>query len=204
MLFGKFKRILLNTKSESNEGKSAMDFKTVTLNLLSAFENERVSYALIGGFAVSLWGYQRATVDMDFLVKRDDMKKVRQIVEELGYRCIHATDNVTQFESEDKLKGKLDFLHAFRPASLSMLERAAHKKIFDGDQTIPVILPEDLIGLKIQAIKNDPSRTALDMTDIEALMRIFGAVLDWKRIEEYFDLFGMQEEAAKLRQKYDV
>ena len=85
-----------------------------------------------------------------------------------------------------------------------MLERAELKTIFDGEQTIPVILPEDLIGLKIQAINNDPSRTALDMVDIEALMNIFGAKLDWKRIYGYFELFGRQETAAKLRLKYDV
>ena len=31
-----------------------MDFKAVTSSLLSAFEQDHVSYALIGGFAVSL------------------------------------------------------------------------------------------------------------------------------------------------------
>ncbi|MFZ4438306.1 MAG: nucleotidyl transferase AbiEii/AbiGii toxin family protein [Syntrophales bacterium] len=181
-----------------------MDFKTVTSNLLREFELKHVSYALIGGFAVSLWGYQRSTVDMDFMVNRNDMDKVRKIVENLGYRCIHASENVTQFDSEDKRQGKLDFLHAFRPTSLLMLDRAEPKTIFDGEQTIPVILPEDLIGLKVQAINNDPSRTPLDMADIEALMNIFAAKLDWKRMEGYFELFEMQETFAKLRQKYNA
>jgi len=180
-----------------------VDFKTVTTNLLEALLQEHVSYALIGGFAVSLWGYQRATVDMDFLVNRNDMDKVREIVEKLGYRCIHASENVSQFSSEDRRQGKLDFLHAFRPASLAMLERAKHKTIFDGEQTVPVILPEDLIGLKVQAINNDPSRRPLDMTDIEALMKIFGSSLDWDRINNYFELFGMQDTAAELKAKYD-
>lgn len=181
-----------------------MDFKTVTTNLLHALEQAQVSYALIGGFAVSLWGYQRATVDMDFLVNGNDMAKVRQVVEELGYRCIHSSENVTQFTSDDHHLGKLDFLHASRPASLAMLDKAAHKTIFDGEQTIPVILPEDLIGLKVQAINNDPARTALDMADIEALMRIFGSALDWQRIDSYFELFGLQETGARLRQAYDI
>ena len=181
-----------------------MDFKTVTSNLLTAFELEHVSYALIGGFAVSLWGYQRATVDIDFLVNGNDMEKVRQIVEGMGYRCIHASENVTQFSSDDKRQGTLDFLHAFRPASLQMLERAKLKSIFDGEQSIPVIVPEDLIGLKVQALNNDPSRTQLDMADIEALMKIFGGALDWTRIEGYFELFGGTEACAKLRHTYDV
>lgn len=181
-----------------------MDFKTVTSNLLSAFEREHISYALIGGFAVSLWGYQRATVDIDFLVNNDDMKKVRRIVEKMGYRCIHASENVSQFLSDDKKQGNLDFLHAFRPASLHMLERAKQKTIFDGEQTISIIIPEDLIGLKIQAINNDPSRAPFDMADIEALMKIFGTALDWALIEEYFELFDKAETATVLRKKYDV
>ena len=76
-----------------------MDFKTVTSNLISALKLENIRYALIGGFAVSLWGYQRATLDIDFLVNNDDMKKVQNIVESMGYRCIHATENVTQYLS---------------------------------------------------------------------------------------------------------
>jgi hypothetical protein len=181
-----------------------VDFKTVTTKLLAALEKDHVSYALIGGFAVSLWGYQRATVDMDFLVNNNDIGKVCRIVEAMGYRCIHASENVTQFVSDDKYLGNLDFLHAFRPASLSMLDRAKRKAIFDGVESIPVIMPEDLIGLKVQAINNDPSRTSLDMTDIEALMRIFGKTLDWQRIEGYFELFEMQELAEKLRREFDA
>lgn len=181
-----------------------MDFKTVTTNLLKELEHAQVSYALIGGFAVSLWGYQRATVDMDFLVNGNDMAKVRQIVEKLGYRCIHASENVTQFDSNSSQLGKLDFLHAFRPASLAMLAHAVEKAIFDGEQIIPVVQPEDLIGLKIQAINNDPSRAPLDMADIEALMRIYGNTLDWQRIDGYFELFGLQETGTSLRQTYDI
>ena len=46
---------------EGMKGKSEMDFKTVTSNLLTALKREHISYALIGGFAVSLWGYQPPT-----------------------------------------------------------------------------------------------------------------------------------------------
>jgi hypothetical protein len=180
-----------------------LDFKTVISQLLKAFEQEQISFALMGGFAVNMWGYRRATIDLDFLVKLDDMDKVRRVVEGLGYRCIHCSANVTQFASDDKRQGMLDFLHAFRPASLAMLERAVHKTVFDGEQTIPVLQPEDVIGLKVQAIHCDPSRTLMDMADIEALMKILGNSLDWKRIEGYFELFNMQETAAELRKRYD-
>lgn len=179
-----------------------MDFKRVTERLTAAFLQNKVLYALIGGYAVSLWGLPRATVDLDFLVRRDDMDKVREIAESLGYHCIHTSENVTQFDALDTALGEIDFLHAFRPAALAMLERAELKTVFDGQQPIPVIIPEDLIGLKVQAIANKPSRTALDRTDIEGLMQIYGDQLDWQRIADYFALFEMTELYLELKERH--
>lgn len=179
-----------------------MDFKSVINKLTAAFNQEEIVYALIGGFAVSLWGVPRATVDLDFLVKRDHMRTVRRIVESLGYRCIHASENVTQFEASDNELGEIDFLHAFRPASLAMLERRGRKTVFSGQAEIPVIQPEDLIGLKVQAIANNPARLAVDLGDMEGLMRILGAELNWERMEVYFALFSMQELFRELKERY--
>lgn len=179
-----------------------MDFKLVTDKLTAAFAQEKIQYALIGGYAVSLWGIPRATVDLDFLVRRDDIEKVRQIAESLGYHCIHSSENVTQFDADDQELGEVNFLHAFRPASLGMLERAELKTVFDGQRPIPVIQPEDLIGLKIQAIANKPSRMAIDRFDIEGLMQICGNQLDWQRIANYFDLFEMSELYLELKERY--
>lgn len=55
-----------------------MDFRTVTEKLSDSFAANSVQYALIGGYAVSLLGLPRATVVLDFLVRRDDMEKVRR------------------------------------------------------------------------------------------------------------------------------
>lgn len=181
-----------------------MDFKAVTEKLLAEFERQQISYALIGGFAVSLWGFPRSTVDLDFLIRNIDMAKARRILESLGYECRYASENVTQFHSTNSRLGEVDFIHAFRPASLAMLERSERKSIFDGERTISVIQPEDLIGLKVQALANNPSRRSVDMTDIKGLMKVLGNRLDWRRIENYFSLFDMQADFAELRKLYDV
>lgn len=62
--------------------------------------------------------------------------------------------------------------------------------------------PEDIIGLKIQAFINDPSRKSLDLADIEALMRIHGARLDWQLVESYFSLFEHEDLFASLKGRY--
>jgi len=96
----------------------------------------------------------------------------------------------------------LDFLHAFRPASLAMLARAKPRQIFDGAHTVRVADPEDVIGLKVQAIANNPDRQHQDRADIERLMDQHREALDWKRIEEYYQLFGMDEEGQQLRKRF--
>jgi hypothetical protein len=179
-----------------------MDFKMVLEKVLGEFEIRRIRYALMGGFALSLWGVARATVDMDFLVACDDMDKVHDTMSALGYERVYHSENVSQYTSTIAVFGEIDFIHAFRQASLGMLERAEKKEIFGGRRTIRVLVPEDIIGLKVQAIANNPSRTATDLSDIQSLMELHGEKLDWAQIDEYFNLFEMESLAAELKDKY--
>lgn len=178
-----------------------MDFRAVTKNLVAAFTDEGISYALIGGYAVGLWGVPRATVDMDFLVRQDDMGKVNAIMESLTYEVAFASENVTQFVSPLAVFGEIDFVHAFRQASLGMLTRAVEKTLFSDGVSIRVLLPEDLIGLKLQAFSNNQTRERLDMYDIEMLMQIHGKTLDWELVRGYFEIFESLELFEKLKGK---
>jgi len=175
-----------------------MDFKTVTSGLLQRFIERRVRYGLIGGFALGLWGGTRSTVDLDFLVHRDDVANIDVIMKELGYTCGFKSENVSQYVSAQKIFGEVDFLHAFRQASLEMLDRAVEKKIFNGELIIKVLMPEDLIGLKLQAIKNNSARKEQDMADIKALKFARLGKLDWELIKRYAEIL----EAADLLKEF--
>lgn len=176
-----------------------MDFKTVLTKLLLAFQEHDICYALIGGFAMGLWGGSRSTVDLDFLVRRDDMEKVYGIMTDLGYECRHRTENISQYVSPLRVMGEVDFLHAFRKASLEMLQRAVDKNIFGGSLMVKTLRPEDLIGLKLQAIKNNPKRKEGDLADIRMLIQIQTDNLDWELIREYCEVLEMEEMCEKLR-----
>ncbi len=179
-----------------------MDFKLVLEKLLSAFDEHNIHYALMGGMALGAWGIPRATVDVDFLVNRDDMEIVDTIMQGLGYECKYKTENVSQYVSPLKVFGEVDFLHAFRSPSLSMLQRAVDEKIFNEAITIKVLKAEDLIGFKVQAMANDESRKAIDLPDIESLMAQCRGKIDWSVVEEYFTLFNFKELFDELRSKY--
>jgi hypothetical protein len=179
-----------------------MDFKNVLDKLLTAFKEQDIRYALMGGMALGAWGVPRGTVDIDFLVHRDDIEKIDGIMKALGYECKHKSDNVSQYLSPLKIFGEVDFLYAFRTHSLSMLQRTEEKKMFDGTVTVKVLKIEDLIGFKLQGMVNDESRQGIDLPDIESLMTVNSKSLDWNLIREYFDLFNRVELFDALREKY--
>ena len=59
--------------------------------------------------------------------------------------------------------------------------------------------PEDIVGLKVQALANDPGRERQDLADIDRLAEHFAAEMDWKRIREYFALFDKLELYDEIR-----
>ncbi len=176
-----------------------MNFKLVLEKLTAAFQRGDIRYALMGGFAMGLWGVGRSTVDLDMLVERKDIGKVETIMQDLGYLCRHRSENVSQYVSEVNIFGEVDFLHAFREASLDMLARAEEKAIFGNELSVRVLRPEDIVALKLQAIKNNPKREQGDIADIESLLLLHKEIVDWGLVEKYFKIFGMEDLLRKIR-----
>ncbi|MCK5268335.1 MAG: hypothetical protein KAR07_09210 [Spirochaetes bacterium] len=168
-----------------------MDFKAVLSILLSKFEGQDVRYALIGGFALGLLGVGRSTIDLDFLVDKEDAAKVDLIMKDMDYHLNYQSENVSQYISDLKIFGEIDFLHSFRPLSKQMLEQAELLDIFSGELKIRVLKPEDIIGLKFQAVKNDPSRKNRDVDDIKELFYLYKE-MDMSLIQKYAEVLDMQ------------
>jgi hypothetical protein len=179
-----------------------MDFERVVRTLLGDLEREGIRYGAIGGFALGALGVPRATTDMDFLVHREDLERLHQLFTRLGYQRFVQTENVSHYRHAQDAWGSIDVLHAFRTVALAMLERARSYPIFGGTQAIKVLQAEDVIGLKVQAMANDPLRRAQEAADIEALMTRYGKGLDWDRIQEFYKLFELGEEARHLWERF--
>jgi len=177
-----------------------MDFKLVLEGLLTGFQEKDIRYALTGGFALGLWGGSRSTVDLDFLVHREDMDKVHMLMTGLGYEIHHHTENVSQYVSPLARFGGIDFIHAFRDAGVEMLKRAVEKEIFSGSMKVRTMIPEDIIGLKLQAVYNNPKREKIDMADIEMLVSVHNRKLDWELLKRYFTIFEMDDLFEKIKE----
>ena len=179
-----------------------MDFERVLRVVLEAFEHDRVRYGVLGGFALAALGVPRTTMDIDFLIHRDDLPAVDRLLTGFGYVQRVRTENASHYRHPDAGWGSIDLLHAFRHYSLDALDRTSTHAVFGGTLQIKVLRPEDVIGFKVQAIANNPLRVAKDALDIETLMDFFRSRLDWNRVQEYYELFERGKEGRRLRERY--
>ena len=63
-------------RSNSNETSVTLGNLLVPLNQL--LRNERIGYAVIGGYAVASWGVVRATRDLDLLCETADLNHLKE------------------------------------------------------------------------------------------------------------------------------
>ncbi len=86
-----------------------MGVKTALSRLISTLEDHDIRYALMGGFALGLWDDSRLTVELNFIVSRNDMQKVDKIMSSFGYSCNYKSENVSQFSPPPKISGEVVF-----------------------------------------------------------------------------------------------
>lgn len=168
------------------------DLRATLLNSSAALKKQNIAHALIGGFALSLHGINRATADVDFLADGTKRTEILKTLQDEGFSLRFESTEVLQFTGP----GNLDILLANRPVSQQMLRDAILQK------RLPIYLlrVEDIIGLKIQAYTNDPSRELQDKADIQQLMK-HHPDLDWPRVKKLADMFDQWSMIESLRSR---
>jgi len=104
-----------------------MNFESLFKLLLNNFYKAKVDFALIGGFAVHVSGYTRATEDIDFLIAKEDALMVKRIMLSYGYELLHESEDVSNYLGKLGDLGKVDFLYAQRKYAKAMLLRGQEK-----------------------------------------------------------------------------
>jgi Nucleotidyl transferase AbiEii toxin, Type IV TA system len=140
-------------------------------------------FALIGDLALSAHQLPRATQDIDFLLEKSAADQVDAALIALGYCCIHRSEDAANYRRDTQA---LDLIYAYRTRALALLLNTQTRVL--GAQTLPVISVEGLIGLKLQAISNDPRRLQ-DLVDIRNLIEKHRQSLDLTVLFDYFGLF---------------
>jgi hypothetical protein len=158
----------------------------------SLLDQNGIPHALIGGLAMACYGSTRATVDLDLLVHEENKDKLKDIFLANGFTLVNESIEVLQFSGI----GYVDILLARRPISQKILDEANN----NGPEGIRFVKTEDLIGLKIQAYINDPSREHQDKADIQFLIESVEK-MDWERVKTYADLFNQWEVINDIKTK---
>lgn len=151
--------------------------------------------ALIGGFALPFHGVRRATGDVDFLVEVRGADLLHDALLRAGYVALHRSEDVANYRAPTTIASGVDVLYAHRAPTIAMLERAT---MADGPAGVPVVDVEGLIGLKLQAIVNDPRRRRQDEADIVQLMTQHLPSLNLPLLAEYFALFDEQDALTRF------
>ena len=112
---------------------------------------------------------RRATGDVDFLVEATGADALHGVLSAAGYETLHRSGDAANYRPGTTSLVGVDMLFARRPPTLAMLARAAVPP--DGGD-VPVVDVEGLIGLKLQAVANDPTRRRQDEADIVALLTL--------------------------------
>ena len=162
-------------------------------SIVACFRRERVLYALIGAWALSVWGTSRATNDVDFLVLVDEEE-----LSHLSDRVIHAGFELdeTWLKWNPLLRG-VQLRFQFHGTTVDLLRpRDAHdqqvfqrkrKRRMDG-RTYWLVSPEDFI---IQKLKVGRPR---DFEDALSVLERSGKTLDKRYLQRWADRTGVSAE----------
>jgi len=164
----------------------AGDLKVLLKKVCSELRRNHLHFCLAGGWAVSMIGITRTTMDIDILIVLDGniKRKVVSILENT-FNLIQSHEKEMKFKSITiwrnivSLKGKnepymLDLLRADNDYLKTVIERRIE---IDYEGTIiPLISIEDLIVIKLASFRKQ------DQVDIENLIQS-GAGIDWGYLE---------------------
>jgi hypothetical protein len=153
---------------------------------LAAFPASDSPPALIGGLALAAHQVIRSTQDVDFLVAAEDADRLHSVLLDLGYRCVHRSEDAANYLRGDE---GLDFLYAHRPVARHLLANAQVRETIMG--RLRVVSAEGLIAFKLQGLVNDAARQR-DLEDIRALLRTHRNVLNMVEVRGYFTLFDRE------------
>jgi hypothetical protein len=169
-----------------------MQFVKILSILAKLLQENQIPYLIVGGVALGMHGYVRATKDIDFMVREKDKEKIAGIMKDLGYELFHQGNGFMQYEHQLKVYGLVDYLLARSAIGEEMIANAVLRDIDDGITKLQVARLEDIIILKLLVLKGGKER-GIDRDDLEAIFTMFGASLDWDYLLNCAILLGMEE-----------
>jgi len=121
--------------------------------IVKKFSQERIEYAVCGGMALAIWGYPRATLDIDMLVEYHSIVRLSQKLKDLGFdmneTIVPLGDvKICRFYRIESSGETLVLDILFIPNSMKEVWESRQEVIIN-DKPFVVVSPEGLISLKL-------------------------------------------------------
>jgi predicted nucleotidyltransferase len=170
------------------------DLNVILKEICLQLNKKNLQFCLAGGWAVSMLGIARTTIDIDLLVVLDENTR-EQIVSILksAFHLIQSHEDEMEFKHMSiwrnivSLKNKkdpfmIDLINADNDYLKSVIQRKT--EIDHEGVVVPVIAVEDLIVLKMFSFRKQ------DQVDIENLVQT-GTPVDWTYLEKIIKQFKL-------------
>jgi hypothetical protein len=177
------RRLQLKPADQILEESEAFFMKTgkvhVTLKQLAEdLDAEGISYVLIGGMALNLWGYTRETVDVDVLLTREGLDRFRNRLVGRGYVLAFEGALKTFRNSDTQVKIEVitsgEYPGDGKPKTVVFPDPSTVRHNRDGYWIVTL---EKLLELKLASGLSAPHRMK-DLVDVQELIGILGLPLE--------------------------
>jgi hypothetical protein len=167
--------------------------------ILQTAESEGLDLILIGGHAVNALGYERTTLDLDFMAISDYIEKWERALALKGFQSLYKTEAFIQFAllSPDSFRVDLMFVDALTFSKIA----SASQTVRYGNALVRIPCVLHLIALKLHAMKN-PAREKLgkDYNDIKALILRHGIDVLSDEFQNILNRYASPTVRSKLMQ----
>jgi len=176
----------------------AYSYSNVFDFIAAEFEKVRLSFLIVGGFAVNHYHYTRTTADIDILINEQDYPKTKPILEKGGYKEVAFGKLFARFIHDQPA--------AFMDLDILFVDPETFKGILSESQVmdlngIKMRVPSlgHLMALKMYALKNNPAhRENPDLIDLVNLIRVNGVDVTAGSFRKLCLQYGTQEIYEKL------
>ncbi|MCW1883616.1 nucleotidyltransferase family protein [Luteolibacter flavescens] len=150
-------------------------------SLSQRFESDGIPLLLAGGWAVCFHGYSRATLDIDWICKRSQIRKASELMESLGFERM--TDGMAcRFKHRrDPSVPYIDLIWVDDATFGTMRETSEASPL---PLSVPMLGFRALLAMKLFALKDGETRDHKDLLDIRSLLRYSATKLDDSELKE--------------------
>ena len=181
------------------------DYHKAICPLAKIYEDLDIPYALSGSLASSLYGFQRATLQIDFVADLYQKHLPSFCTQLSGQYLLHKEE----IEATIRQKSCFTLVHlesllkviVTLPGMLTMgqqvFQRVRNIALVEGEHSVSVISPEQMILLLLEAFKRSNERADDLWYDLLGVMKVQGTDLDMPFLTQHAALLGVTELLAR-------